>query len=363
MANHPRGPITRALSRMRLSRLSRPLRQAGAALALLALAWGQGATAADAPRPVKVMVLSMFKPEAQHWLEHWGNTEQIVIPGLGADNPVYCRQDGACLAILGMGHANAAASTMALTLSPRLDLRHTYFIIAGIAGINPDYGTLGTATWAAYAVDFGLQWELDAREIPRNWRGGYLGINTRDPNQKPPLDYRTEVFQLDAALQQAAYRLSREVVLRDDEQAARYRANYTQAVARAKPQVTRCDTVSSDTWFSGHRLSQRATQWTGLLTDGRGQYCTAQQEDNATLEALRRAGAEGLVDPARVALLRTGSDFDRPPPGLSNATNLLNFETQGGFAIATENLYRAGSPLVEAIVSDWTRWSQGVPAD
>ncbi len=349
---------------MALLTTARRMRRVGMVLALVMLAWFQAAAAQDAPRPVKVMVLSMFKPEAQYWLAHWGSIEQIAVPGLAPDNPVvHCRQDGACLAVLGMGHANAAASMMALTLSGRFDLRQAYFLIAGIAGISPEYGTLGTATWAGYAVDFGLQWELDAREIPKRWRTGYLGINTRHPDQKPALDYRTEVFQLNEALQQAAYRLSRNAVLADDEQAASYRARYAQAAARGKPEVVRCDTLSSDTWFSGRLLSQRATQWMGLLTDGRGRYCTAQQEDNATLEALRRAGAAGLADPARVALLRTGSDFDRPAPGFSSASNLLNFETQGGFAIATENLYRAGSPLVEAIVSNWARWSQGVPSE
>lgn len=337
------------------------MRCARMALITLALTCCQSVLADSIARPVKVMVLTMFKPEAQHWLEHWGHTDQIVVPGLGADNPVRCRQDGACLAILGMGHANAAASTMALSFSSRLDLRQTYFLIAGIAGISPDYGTLGTATWAGYAVDFGLQWELDAREIPNHWHSGYLGINTSNPDQKPQLDYHTEVFQLDPTLQQAAYLLSRDVTLADDAQAARYRTKYVQTVAHGKPQVTRCDTLSSDTWFSGHRLTQRATQWMTLLTDAKGRYCTAQQEDNATLEALRRAGTSGLVDPSRVALLRTGSDFDRPPPGISDVSNLLNFETQGGFAIATENLYRAGSPLVEAIVANWSQWARGVP--
>ena len=33
-----------------------------------------------------------------------------------------------------------------------------------------------------------------------------------------------------------------------------------------------------------------------LLTDGKGIYCTTQQEDNATLNALTRAAQSGLVD-------------------------------------------------------------------
>jgi purine nucleoside permease len=92
-------------------------------------------------------------------------------------------------------------------------------------------------------------------------------------------------------------------------------------------------------------------------------YCTTQQEDNATYEALKRAAAAGRVDLARVAVLRAGSDFDRPHPGQSSADNLLNYQSQGGFGIALDNLYRAGEPLVRAITHDWAAWRHGTPSD
>jgi purine nucleoside permease len=97
----------------------------------------------------------------------------------------------------GMGHANAAASTMALLFSDQLDLRKSYILIGGIAGMDPGMGTLGTAAWARYLVDFGLQQEIDAREKPAGWTTGYLGINAADPGAKPALEYKTEIFQLD----------------------------------------------------------------------------------------------------------------------------------------------------------------------
>ena len=37
---------------------------------------------------------------------------------------------------------------------------------AGIAGINPERGTIGSVAWARYLVDYGISWEIDAREIP-----------------------------------------------------------------------------------------------------------------------------------------------------------------------------------------------------
>jgi purine nucleoside permease len=311
----------------------------------------------------KVMIITMFAPERQTWIDNLGPWHDIRVPGLSPDYPVVsCNHAGVCVLTTGMGHANAAASTTALVLSHVFDLSHTYFLVAGIAGIAPAYGTVGTAAWARWLVDFGLQWEIDAREIPAGWSGGYLGINTQNPDQKPPLDYRTEVFRLNEALLQKAYALSRNQVLSDNDTARAWRAHYPDAPANQPPTVVQCDTVAGDTWFSGTLLGERATKWTQILTDGQGVYCTTQQEDNATYEALLRGASAHLLDPARVAVLRAGSDFDRPYPGLSAGDNLLQYGAQGGFTIALQNLFIAGNPLVQAITCNWAAWRRGVPA-
>jgi len=100
-----------------------------------------------------------------------------------------------------------------------------------------------------------------------------------------------------------------------------------------------------------------------LRCDGRGTYCTTQQEDNATYNALARAAAAGRVDLKRLAVLRTGSNFDRPHPGQSAHASLMASTTgaTGGFVPATNNLYRAGAPLVNDIVARWPQWREGVP--
>ncbi|PMS16995.1 purine nucleoside permease [Trinickia dabaoshanensis] len=313
-------------------------------------------------RHVKVMIISMFAPEGQVWLDHLGPWESIPVAGLSPDYPdVHCNKQDICVMTTGMGHANAAASTMALTFSPRFDLRHTYFLIAGIAGIDPAQGTIGSAAWSKYLVDFGIQWELDGREIPAGWNTGYLGINTTNPNQKPPLDYKTEVFQLNAKLTDAAYALSRNAVLTDSAQAQAARAKFSYAPANQPPAVIQCDTLAGDTWFSGTDIGQRARDWTKILTDGKGTYCTTQQEDNATFEALTRAANAHRVDLSRVADLRTGSDFDRPYAGQTSADNLLNYQAQGGFVPAVQNLFAAGNPLVQEIATHWGEWRDGVP--
>lgn len=315
----------------------------------------------EGPIRPKVVLITMFAPEAQAWIDRLAFNREIPLPGLSADYPnILCNDQGVCLLVTGMGQTNATASTLALALSTRFDLRQSYFLIAGIAGINPHRGTLGTTAWARYLVDFGTQWGLDSRDAPADWPSGYIGINTRGPDEKPPLDYRTEMFKLNATLQAKAYALTRNVSLTESPESAVWRTKYPHAPANQPPQVICGDTASSCTWFSGTRLGERAEAWTRLLTDGEGVYCTTQQEDNSSYEALARAARAGLLDIERLAVLRAGSNFDRPYPGYSDADNLLNYAEQGGFAPALENLFRVGNTLVQEIVGNWAEWEQGI---
>jgi purine nucleoside permease len=310
------------------------------------------------------MVINMFSAEAAPWSAALAPLRDIAVPGLASDYPaVRCAADGVCQMTTGMGHANAAASMMAVLYSRQFDLRQTYFLVAGIAGIDPARGTIGTATWAHYLVDLGIAHEIDARELPPGWQDGYFGVMTDAPGQKPRLDYRTEVFRLDEALLGRALQLSQSVQLEDSADIVAYRRHYPHSPARDAPQVVQCDTASSDSWWTGRYLGAHARSWTRLLTDGEGVYCTSQQEDNATLAALTRGAGSGLVDLRRVAVLRTGSDFDRPYPGQSALAALrAQVSLAGALRISTDNLVRAGMPLVHEIVQHWDRWQDGVPA-
>ncbi len=342
-------------------------RPAALSAAAPSAASAQAGTAAQ--RPLKVVIISMFGPEAEPWIKPFALNQSIAVPGLSPDYPALrCNTDDVCLLTTGMGHANAAASTLALTLDPRFDLRKTYFLVAGIAGIDPAQGTLGTATWAQWLVDSGIAHELDARDMPKGWKSGYYGVLTKGPGVKPKLEYRTEVAQLDPVLVRKLVALTRHAPLQDSAQAKTYRARYTgaaHAAARMAPSVIQCDTLGGDTWWHGDRLGEHARNWTRLMTDGKGRYCTTQQEDNATYNALERAAAAGKVDTKRMAVLRTGSNFDRPYPGQSAHASLLasgNGGT-GGFVPATQNLQIVGGIAVRDIVARWSQWQSGVPAD
>ncbi len=322
------------------------------------------APAAAAPREIKALVITMFAPEAEPWISSFKLAESIAVPGLSPDYPALrCNADDVCLVTTGMGHANAAASTLAVALDPRFDLRKTYFFITGIAGIDPTKGTLGTAAWARWLVDFGLAHEIDAREMPKGWKTGYYGLLTKGPDEKPKLEYRTEVARLDEALLTKVLTLTQNAPLQDSDAARAYRARYPRAPANQPPRVTQCDTLGGDTWWHGHKLGEHARTWIKLLTDGQGSYCTTQQEDNATYNALERAAAAGKVDLKRLAVLRTGSNFDRPYPGQTAHASLIASTTgaTGGFVPATQNLPAVAGIVVRDIVAHWAQWREGVP--
>jgi purine nucleoside permease len=202
------------------------------------------------------------------------------------------------------------------------------------------------------------------RDLPKGWKDGYFGLLTSSPDQKPKLDFRNEVFRLNEALLQKAVALSKGASLEDRDDVRAYRAHYGAAPANQPPQVIQCDTATADAWWAGPHLEEHARHWVRLLTDNEGVYCSTQEEDNATMNALTRASQSGLVDLQRVAILRTASDFDRPYAG-QGTFDSLHTQTllAGAITISTDNLVQAGMPLVEAIVSHWPQWQDGVPAN
>jgi purine nucleoside permease len=333
-------------------------------LMLTSMCISRSMAAADAtPLAVKVLIVNMFSVEAAPWLEALRPSREIRVAGLSSDYPlVKCNADAVCEVTTGMGHANAAASMMAVLYSGAFDLRETYFIVAGIAGIDPKRGTIGSAAWARYVVDSGIAHEIDAREMPRGWQDGFFGILTDGPAEVPHFDYRTEEFTLNEALMQRAIAMSQSAVLEDSGDLRDYRRHYPQAPANRSPSVIQCDTLSGDTWWSGNHLGEYARRWTRLLTGGKGVYCTSQQEDNATLNVLTRGTKSGLVDFNRVAVLRSGSDFDRPYPHQGVLESMRAQRALPGAArVSAANLVHAGMPLVDSIVRHWDIWRSGVP--
>jgi purine nucleoside permease len=329
------------------------------ALALAVTSLASPALAAEKTAP-KVLVITMFGAETKPWLEGEDPKTRIAVPGLSKDYPeVACDDDGLCVMTTSMGFANAASSVSAVVYSGLFDLKDTYFLIAGIAGVDPADGTLGSAHWARFAVDAGLRHDIDPRQIPPEWTTGALGLGAAKPGDRPGWGAGTEVYALDEKLLQKAYELSKDAELEDNEQAAGYRAAYPAAPGNAEPVVSICDTLSGDTYWHGSMMAKAMSDRVALLTEGKGNYCTTQMEDNASLTALKRAADAGLLRFERIAVLRTASNFDRESPQQTAEQSL--HAKSGGFGPATTNAYRVGSKLADAIIADWDQWKVGVP--
>jgi purine nucleoside permease len=292
--------------------------------------------------------------------------QNITVPGLSMLFPnVHCLADGSvCQVTTGEAEINAASSISALIHSPKFDLTKTYFLIAGIAGINPQQGTTGDVCLSKYSVQVGLQFEIDARQIPANFSTGYFPQGSDSPDEYPQTIYGTEVFELNEALRNMAVSFASSATLNDSETAIEFRKNFANVsmfeAATKSPSIITCDVAIADQFWSGSLLGDAFSNVTRLFTNGSAVYCMTAQEDNATLEAMVRGAITKLVDFSRVILMRTASDFDRAPPGISELDELIFVDT-GGFDPAIENIYLAGTPVVQGILAGWkTTFKHGI---
>ena len=320
----------------------------------------------------KVFIISMFASEQETWFnipEFNILAQNISIPGLAPQFPsIHCTADGSiCQLVTGMAEINAAVTVTSLILSPQFDLTSTYFLLAGIGGINPEVATISSVTFARYAVQVALQYEFDPRELPANFSAGYVPQGSKTPSQYPQNIYGTEVFELNDALRKRAVSFAQTAVLTDSAEAIAYRAKYATpsgvyAAGTRPPSVVECDVATSDNYWTGRLLGEAFSNYTRLVTNGTGLYCNTAQEDNASLEALLRAHVAQLVDFKRIIVMRTASDMDRPYPGQAATSNLF-WENQGAFPPAVRNIYLAGVKVIEGILGEWEQtFERGVEA-
>ncbi|HXP86196.1 MAG TPA: purine nucleoside permease [Bryobacteraceae bacterium] len=327
--------------------------------------------AKDPVIPVKVVVVTMFERgadtgdepgELQYWVER--NHLDRVLPFPQGYHDLRMNREGVLAVLTGMGTAKAAGSIMALGLDPRFDLRKAYWVVAGIAGVDPADASLGSAAWAEWVVDGDLGYEIDAREIPADWPTGFVPLGKSVPYEQPKSGPdRGEAYHLNPALVDWAFHLTEHVALADSEPMRNDRARYTQANAQRPPFVLKGDVISSSTFWSGSRMSQWANDWVKYHTGGKGNYVTTGMEDTGTLSSLQLLAKAGRADWNRVLVLRTASDFDSPPPGVTAAQNLArNRGGQfSGFLPAIESAWRVGNTVVAEILAHWATYKDTPP--
>lgn len=327
------------------------------------------------PIEIKVVVAAMFERgeptgdapgELQLWIERLELKPVYDFPLGEAD--LYVNEAGVMAVLLGGGVTNAAASTMALGLDPRFDFSRAYWLIAGIAGGDPDDLSLGSAAWARHVVDGDLLYEIDGREIPEDWPYGMIPLGAKAPAKFPEDPYQgwrldTIHFKLDPALVFWAYQLTHDVALTDTKAMREYRARYTDSPnARRAPFVTTGDTMSSSTYWHGELLNKWANDWLQLYAGNAANFMTSNMEDSGTLTALHRLGRVGLVDPKRVLVLRTVSNYTRPPAGKSAEwSKSAPYPDQGNPAI--EHAFLVGNTVVQAIVQNWSSFRSDGPVN
>jgi purine nucleoside permease len=330
----------------------------------------QAANAADRRIPIRVVVVTMFERgadtgdepgEFQYWVER--DKLDRVLPFPAGSRDLRMNRRGVLGIVTGIGTAKAAASIMALGLDARFDLRQAYWLVAGIAGIDPADGSLGSAAWAEWVVDGDLGHEIDAREIPADWKTGYVPLRKSKPYELPRAPDEGEVYHLNPGLVDWAYQLTKNVPLADNEAMRRRREQYPQENARRPPFVLKGDTLSSMTFWHGKVLDEWANDWVRYHTDGQGNFVTSAMEDTGTMQALTFLSKAGRADLNRVLVLRAASNFDQQRPGVSAAESLgeTKIGQYSAYYPALEAAWRVGHVVVEELTSHWEQYRDRRP--
>jgi purine nucleoside permease len=87
-------------------------------------------------------------------------------------------------------------------------------------------------------------------------------------------------------------------------------------------------------------------------------------EDTGTLQSLTLLAKAGRADLHRVLVLRTVSNYDQPPPGITAAENLARTRIgqYSAYLPALEAAWRVGNLVVENLVRNWQKYRDVTPA-
>lgn len=333
------------------------------------------APAQAAPHP-KVVIVAYFEigadtgdrpGELQLWVERDHLDRIIEVPGMS--RAVRSNADGSEIAVtVGPGNIAPAVNLMALGADPRFDLRQSHWLIAGIAGISPADGTIGSAVWTDFVINGDLAKEIDPREKPAAWPDGFLSLDgTKQADPKGGANWeddvrqwsgiearanrRGNVIRLNADLMRWAYEQTKSLALPETPEMHALRVRYSGFAGTASgPRVQTGANLATEIFWHGALMDAWAHRWVSFETDGVAHLGTTAMNDTGTLLALRSLTLQGKADWNRVLLLRTTSNFDMPPTGITAAENLAT-EKHGAYAAylpALEAAYTVGHPIVEA---------------
>ncbi|MEO0549040.1 MAG: purine nucleoside permease [Pseudomonadota bacterium] len=329
-------------------------------------------TPCETPLPVRAVIVTMFEigedtgdtaGEFQLWKERRPFDLEIPFPHSHHDL-YYDGEAQALIMVTGIGSIRSASSTMALGLDPRFDLSKAYWLVAGIAGIDPEDASIGSAVWSAYLVDGDLSHHIDAREKPDDWPTGYFARRTQYPYAQPrPEAMGGEMFLINEKLRDWAYELTKDVEIPDLEGLQETRNLYTQHPnAQRPPFVLKGGHIAAMTFWHGALMNDWANAWVSYWSDGATDFVTSAMEDTGSYSSIAYLHEIGRVDKNRFMVLRTGSNYTMQPPGKTAAENLLG-ENEGyaGLEASVEALYLVGGSVLDEITSNWDLYENTIP--
>jgi purine nucleoside permease len=322
------------------------------------------------PIPVKVAVVVTFEVgadrgdrpgEFQYWVERENWAQKIEVPGV--DHPVLTDGNGTIGVVSGTT-VRASNQIMALVLSGKFDFSKTYWVVNGIAGLSPAVASIGSAAWAHYVIDGDVAYEIDAREADPSWPYAVIPVGSKVPNQKPTnegWEPDTMAYTLSAPLVDWAFALTKDTQIPDSDAMKAYRATYAGFPNAQKPPfVLFGETFGSCRYWHGKAMTQWATDWTRLWSDGKGEFAMSDMEDQGIAAALQRLSKMGRVDFQRVMFLRTGSNYCMQAPN-QDVNKSLHAE-YAGYLPSLEAAYRVGSRVTHELAAHWDRYRDTPPS-
>lgn len=342
-------------------------------VAAFLLAWFGRPGQAQTLLPVRAVVVANFENgadtgdepgEFQMWVEREHLEEKV--PVRGAPDVVRRNKDGLYGLILRHGVTDLAA----FILDPRFDLRKTYWLFTGISGVDPRAASVGSAAWARWVVDGDEMREIDDRTIPQGWPYGLWPIGAMRPNQLPDnpnhfgsvtsVEELSQAFPLNQSLARWAFNLTRDTPLTEDKTVrARSAAWKDFPQAQRPPFVLMGETLGSVRYWHGDARTRWAEDWVRLWTGGKGLFVMTNMESQTYQKEMRVFAAQGFVDPRRIMVLRTASNFSEPPPGV-DVTASIGDEHPGQF-VAYDSNQRVGSPVLHELLAHWELYQDAVP--
>jgi len=323
------------------------------------------------PIPIHMVIVTAFEigedtGDMAGEFQAWAGEMPVKLPfPIGFRDLRYDAKKQVLLLHTGIGTNRAAASTMALGLDPRFDLSKAYWMIAAIAGANPNEAAVGSAAWIGHVVDSDYGYAVDPREAPKGWTTGMFPRDRAEPYQLPRGDTEYNLFPLNLGLRDWAYRLTARVQIPDTPALRQIRAAYAGfPKAQTPPIVMTGDEITGQTFWHGALLNSHFEKWTKYWVGDDGRFVMTAMEDSGVIGAVHMLGKAGRADPQRLLVLRTGSNYSMPAPGSGiGAAESLGAESKGLSALqpSLDAAYLVGGKVVEEITGHWDRYADAVP--